>query len=715
MRTFMRIGSASLAAVLVLLGAAGTSHAADRAALVGRVIDHGGEGIADATIYIRRVEGSHSTPCEDRHFGHQTANGLFVVKTGTQGRFTADLPGGSYEVAAFKPGYNFTLTAVNTQARGIIDLSLERSPGIVLGDLPVGSAGQNLGLNWILRRSPNGVLREVDATGGLADLSSGEGDEAGGILPAPSVNRPLAASATGQQNWFGTMARSFDGRFVHRFSGGEPFGSSSAGVGDTAGRETSLALSGDLRGRGSWRILGRAGKNSADFDRVSSLRRDRQMERFSAGFDFRLGDLDDLTAGIEYGTSRYRVASTGEAGHFTEQEQRTFGFHSRWDRSLGRNARLFVDGVFHQAGLSAPASTITPASIEAHGIDGAVDRAWQAGAGVALSSGTHNLGFGIRTRNYRHDLRDRRILLYGSPRESLNEGGVRGSGMSLYAADDWRIAERVVLNYGVGYHGSFTEDAGYIVPRVGFTHDLGGDGRTIVRSMVMLRVDQPGSRPGEGFVDGDRSNRDEPGRVGYLIGVERRPDKRLQIAATYRYEPYRDPGAERAGSPHTDWAIYGENGLFLSDGAAAHHELDIELARAFGPVRGILSGSVGRVRGLVTPTLEAAPIQILSNGEMRYYDTRLSAAYGPSETEVQIGYRSISADTSDEPSAGGGDYRLIDLVVYQELPWLSRIGNARWQVLMAYQGLDYGSLYDGSGGSEGGTTSRISGGVDIRF
>ena len=715
MRTFMRIGCAPLAAVLVILGAAGTCDAAGRAALVGRVIDPGGEGIADATIYIRRVERDCNTPCEDRLFGPQMANGLFVVRTGTQGRFTAELPGGNYEVAAFKIGYDFALTAVNTQARGVIDLSLERAPGIVLGDLPVGSPGQNLGLNWILRRSPNGVLREVDATGGLADLSSGEGNKAGGISPTPSGSPPLATSATGRHSWFGAMARSFDGQFVHRFSGGDPFGSSSAGVGDTAGRETALALSGDLRGRGSWRILGRAGKSSADFSRVSSVRRDRQTERFSAGFDYRLGDFDDLTAGIEFGTSRYSVASTGAAGHFTEQEQRVVGFHSRWDRALGRNARLFVDGFFRQAGLSAPGGTIVTTSIEAHQIDGAVDRTWQAGAGVALSAGTHNLGFGIRTRSYQHDLRDRRILLYGSPGESLNEGGVRGSGMSLYAADDWRVADRIVLNYGVGYHGNFTEDTGYIVPRVGFTHDLGGDGRTVVRSMVMLRVDQPGSRPGDGLVDGDRSNREEPGRVGYLIGVERRPEERLQFAATYRNEPYRDPGAESAGSPQTDWTIHGENGLFLSDGAAAHHELDVELARAFGPVRGILSGSVGRVRGLVTPTLEAAPIQILSSGEMRYYDTRVSAAYGPSETEVQLGYRWISADTTDEPSAGGGDYRLIDLVVYQEIPWLSRIGNARWQILMAYQGLDYGSLYDGSGGSEGGTTSRISGGVDIRF
>lgn len=714
MRSFIRIGRVPLAAVLVVLGAAGICHAAGPATLVGRVIDAGGEGIADATVYIRRVERDRNAPSGDHRFSHGVANGLIVIKTGRQGRFIADLPRGHYEVAAFKPGYDFTLTAVNTQARGIVDLSLERSPGIVLGNLPVGSPGQNLGLDWILRRSSNGVLRAVDATEGLAELSSGDGDDAVGVSLAPSGSPPLATTATGRHSWFGAMARTIDGQFVHRFSGGDPFRSGSASVGDTSGRETSLALSGDLRGRGSWRILGSAGKNSADFDRASIVRRDRQTERFAAGFDYRFGDLDDLTAGIEYGTSRYSVASTGEAGRFTEQEQRTVGFHSRWDRVLGRNAKLFVDGIFRQAGVSAPGSAIVPASFEADRIDGAVDRAWQAGAGLALRAGTHDLAFGVRARNYQHDLRGRSILLYGSPGEPLLEGGVRGSGVSLYAADDWRVAERIMLNYGVGYHGSFTENAGYLVPQVGFTHDLNGDGRTVVRSMVTLRVDQPGSHPGEGILDGDESKREEPGRVGYLIGVERRPDERLQFAATYRYEPYRNPGVESAGSPQTGWTVFGEPGLFLSDGAAAHHELDIELARAFGPLRGIISGSVGRVRGLVTPILEAAPIQILSIGEMRYYDTRVSAVYGPSETEVQIGYRWISADTPDELSVGG-DYRLIDLVVYQELPWLSRIGHARWQVLMAYQGLDYGSLYDGSGGSEGGTTSRISGGVDIRF
>jgi hypothetical protein len=131
----------------------------------------------------------------------------------------------------------------------------------------------------------------------------------------------------------------------------------------------------------------------------------------------------------------------------------------------------------------------------------------------------------------------------------------------------------------------------------------------------------------------------------------------------------------------------------------------------------MVSGSVGRVRGRLTPTVERAPIQILSTGEMRYYLTRFSAAYAPSDTEVQIGYHWVTADTRDDPVGGAGDvdYRLLDLIIYQELPWLRKLGNARWKVLMAYQGTDFGSLLDGSAERTGGTSSRFTGGVDIRF
>jgi hypothetical protein len=100
---------------------------------------------------------------------------------------------------------------------------------------------------------------------------------------------------------------------------------------------------------------------------------------------------------------------------------------------------------------------------------------------------------------------------------------------------------------------------------------------------------------------------------------------------------------------------------------------------------------------------------------VRYTLTRLKAMYAPTATEVQVDYRKVDAssvDASEGRDAEGVDYRRLDLTVAQDLPRLRNIMNARFRVLMAYQGLAYGASTTVAVPA---VTTRWTGGVDIRF
>ncbi len=204
-------------------------------------------------------------------------------------------------------------------------------------------------------------------------------------------------------------------------------------------------------------------------------------------------------------------------------------------------------------------------------------------------------------------------------------------------------------------------------------------------------------------------------RLGYEIGVERRPEDRLQFAATLSYRPFQEVigGDEAAMSPA---GLLDAGVLVLADAAAGRHEMEIEVQRGFGVVRGILQGSIGRVQGRLSRGLGEGPLVEPQAGQARYYMTALRAMIEPTDTEVRIDYRRVVGEM--EPGQAGEpgpvDYRRLDLAVFQDLPF-SPFASARWRVLMAYHGLLFDSI-DGSQPLPGSSsTSRVTGGVDISF
>jgi len=103
--------------------------------------------------------------------------------------------------------------------------------------------------------------------------------------------------------------------------------------------------------------------------------------------------------------------------------------------------------------------------------------------------------------------------------------------------------------------------------------------------------------------------------------VERRPEHRLQFAATLSYRPFQETIDQNGGHVvgrafRRGRARHGRRG-----GGAARD--GIEMQRGFGFVRGILMGTVGRVQGRLSPVLEEGPLLELQAGQARYYLTVL--------------------------------------------------------------------------------------------
>jgi len=336
---------------------------------------------------------------------------------------------------------------------------------------------------------------------------------------------------------------------------------------------------------------------------------------------------------------------------------------------------------------------------------------------MALQAEEHALDLGLRIHSYRYDLGDSGAILSGVDDGSVPlEAGRRGRAVSLFGGDDWRVADRYVVNYGLDYHGDFDSGSAYVVPRVGLTTTLPEAGDLKVRSALMYRLDdgRRGSLPVLSTAEG-RDPEHEGARLGYEIEVERRPEDRLQFAATLSYRPFQDV-AKREAERLSPAGLLEEGVLILADAAAARQEMEFEVERGFGCVRGFLLGTLGRVQGHLSPAFGAGPVVEMQAGQARYYLTALRAVVEPTETEVRIDFRRVMGQTEAPESVDGApvDYRRLDLAVFQGLPF-SPIANARWRVLMAYQGLLYASPEGASALSGALASSRVTGGVDISF
>lgn len=668
----------AIAALVSSLTATG-SLASERL-ILGRTIDPDGAVVADAMVYLTPV---------NRANGPQLLS-IHTLRSDHEGVFYVALPPGRYRVAAVKLGYDVTMTEIHSRALGVLRLEMTRPANISLGNRPVGAPEENLGTGWILRQKKDNVLRAARPQ--LADAAVRH-----------EKARP-AASIASDGGWAAALFAPIDGRFVQQFSGGAPFG----GDGEApVGWTTGLSLEGTVAEDSFWRFDGWAGRAIAEVDNAGGRLEDRN-DRAAIGLDYRLGERDTVAGGLWYGSRRYVVEAGGGTAGGTEQEQRTFAMRSRWERQVDSNAALYVEGEYFETAVRLPGRRLADGQI--------ADRHWFAATGLALRVGEHSIDLGVATEQYDYDLWNEGVLLHGReivPGPGIDAGA--GPAFSLRAADRWRIGALTEVNYGLGYHSQPRSGATYMVPRVGVTLTPPGTSGVVLRSEVLYRLDgDPRSvAPGEDLQAGGDGE-----KIGYLIGIERRPhqsDDSLHMTASYSFLPFVDgwPGGGISGRSVTP----GGTPLVLGDGATSRHEVDVEVAHAFGAFRGRLAGKLGLAEGRLTPAMDEAPVQILTEGEARYFQTQLWATFVQTDTEVQVDYRRVLVDER-QPGAAlePTDYRRLDLVVYQQIPGPRVLRDARLRVLMAYQGFDYDSLYDAPDGAVfSGRASRLTGGLDITF
>lgn len=691
------------------------------AELSGRVADPDGLGIGQARVFLTALGRSLPLAVSGWEGARSllTSPRILALETSEDGTFSIALAPGRYRVATLKPGFEVSMTEVDTQVRGALEVRLRQAARIILGDLPSSPPSREPSLGWILRSSQDDVFRDQEAR--PVDAIDPSGQPADAALPPAGVPKTaLADSGAGglssaRMRWLQAILRPLDGEFVQHWSGADLLGDGGDGPGDTSGQSTALALRGSIGAQGTWHFDGLTGRLvTGPGDAGAGIRQGRRADRMQVGVDYRMGPDDNLRADLRYGTSRYVVDSNGETVNATDEEQTNVGLRSRWDRSFDGGGLLYVEGAYFQTGVTTPDEGRSPFAAVAGdqaGLRRVVDRSGLATAGLAWNAGEHALSFGVRAKSYLYELRDRGVLLYNlDDAPTLTEPGERGQALSLFGADELRLTRRALLTYGLGYHSNLSVGRAYVVPRLALSFGPQGADGTRIRTAILGRLDNP-ALAGRG----DPGSRDV-GRMGYIVGIERKIEDGLQMAATLSYKPFEEGvGEDEAGvlAP----GAWGDALIFLTDGAAGRREVAVELTRSFGPLHGSLSGSAGRVDGRLTPAVEEAPVQILSLGQVRYYLTRVRALYGPTETEVQIDYRHVRADADADAPAGAAadlEYRRLDLTVSQDLPRLRSMANARFRVLMAYQGLVYGPSYERAG-STAGAVGRLTGGVDIRF
>jgi len=614
MRNRSRAGIAI--ALVGVLGA--TSVLAGESAVSGRLTDPRGAALPGATVLVFPVgmpDGLAGCAGAVRP-ASRTIDGTppcALLRTDLDGGFVVLLPPGRYMVAAVKPGYEVSITEIHSLATRILRMRLEPSAT----DAASALAGRVHGIDWVLRGTPNDVLKTEEAALPQGFVLIAEAPVAAAAPPAPVGAQPAPDDLLG----------SLDGDVTQSLTAGDLPGMDSASVGD-AGRATTLAVRAPVDERLAWSFAGASARGQAGIASTGEVI---------------AGGSDRMMAGAEYGADG--VSGVVRAGV---------------GRALGGSAEV------RERLLAAAGSIRTGDSGDQ--VEVAV-QAWSArsdpGAGGFVTlDGTDAL----------------------APATALS-----GDGLSVYAGSRHEFGAATAMRYGVEYRDDTLGGGARVVPRVGVSRALAGDGAIAFSGEFLLDPDSPGGS----------------------VGIESGTADTLRIAATLAVMPEFAQGgvapAGMTGSPISTAATS------MSALAPGRRSVDLSLARDFGPLGGSVSGSLGRTDRRSMPAVEEGPMPIVSVAAERYYETRVGVAWRPSSTEMQLGYRRVEAQPVAAGAAPGGDYRRIDVMVSQRLPAPRALSGARLRALVAWQGIAYDALLAGAGAPVSGLASCLSGGVGLSF
>jgi hypothetical protein len=282
--------------------------------------------------------------------------------------------------------------------------------------------------------------------------------------------------------------------------------------------------------------------------------------------------------------------------------------------------------------------------------------------------------------------------------------------VSLSGEDSWQISDPLSLTLGFDYHwfDSFRR-FNTVIPRVGAKRAWD---RTVVQGVLRFRVDDGFETYSPGSTVAAPEDRLP---IGYRAEVQQQLGESWMLGGHLERNPF------QFGSETVSWETSDNpldpSPLFVVDPTATIQEVGITLSKNFKNLHGSLSSEHGRVSGRFATAMGESPIQVMTEGEIRYLAFQAAALVQRTETEVRVDYRLLREAAALTERQDPQESSQFDLIVLQDIPLLGKGGLMDWRILFACQSLNRevasSAMLGATPSSE--RIRRISGGVGVSF
>lgn len=562
--------------------------------------------------------------------------------TDDAGRFrVADLPPGTYRLAALKPGYLAVVGRVDTSLKSTLDLVLRPAPR-------PGEPGHDRVRNdrsWMLRLPERSVLRETDpeqmvAAGGRPGPDRGPRwapDLGGQVEHVVAVRRPGVGSSDGASIDGGETALRLYAGFDSRTSM------------SLAGRRSRFETAGDShRAAPAGRLEG------------TLLRLDVSHETDGAAtLDFR-AYVDRAEAGLG--------PVPGGPALESREGRRSWGYGASWAKQVDRESRVafevgFVgaeldlgDGAMHDV---APLTTRSDPA-------GLVNRAASAeGRYESMAIDGHRMRVGLRAQ-----MLDLDVPSVRGGQETAFLGIVGNDGYSLHldVADAWTASPPFALTYGLSVlHAMSGVSSTVLAPKTGVTwsHDRWRAEGTVAYYDV-ASSSYAGRSPGDlgGLQPADRWGYDAEVSAGLGAGV--------RVKAFTRYAPLRMEALDAGAG----WS--GDEALLAAGGNASDRRtgvtVELQGSENLAYLRVIHGSASGFLADAVSRDL---PLRFLADRDVRYSAGEIGTRLGSTGTDVALAIHRIDEQAiGPSPGTAGTDSSVafVEVTVGQTLARMPRAG-----------------------------------------
>lgn len=577
-----------------------------------------------------------------------TASVAATTRTDDAGRFLfADLPAGSYRVAAVKDGYGLYLGQVNTFLRSTLDMILHPVPK----DGEPGAEAVTDDAKWSVRLPRRSIWQDAADDRFRADRGSD----------------------------LGRLFDLLDGRFDQTLAVAAPaVGEWDGGV---QGTETRMELAGVVTDRARLEFGGyRARIDAPDRDRDAAR---RDATALNLGFDYDLPSDARLAVRAFYARRDAHVAplaASAEASvvlDSTREAEHAWGYDASWMQQIDAASRFAVTMDFSDSTLSTGVASGVPAVSSIHA--GRSNRSVGAGGTYeALATDGHQVRVAFRARFADATMPAIRSAGGGLPEVRVDE---RGWNLHLDAEDSWAVSAPLTIVYGMAYRHTLAAERDIAV----MTPSIGGawsDDRFSARAVVSFHAAAMGTdrgaaafSPTDGSVGALRTD-----AFGYDVQVQGALPAGFGLVGTVAYTPIRGEPVGYEVAPLSDYS----RPLYLSDGNVASHEVAARAFHESARVHAYAEVSRGHVDGAlaILPPWEA-PLQTLRHGRLVHRTGRIGVRLPGPGTAVEVVHRRLRQRAGAAAALSAARQDHVELRLLQDL--VRTESSAAWKILVALE------------------------------